>query len=118
MSYLIIGIGGALGAISRYGMGLLIVRKSDSQIPLSTFIINIVGSFVLGLVLGLYNKGILDDFWQQFLGIGFCGAFTTFSTFGYETIKLIENKQPAKAVIYVMLTTFLSVIGGYIGWIV
>ena len=75
-----IGIGGFLGTIARYAAGLAFENKNiESHLPLSTFSVNIIGSFVLGLVIGLtYNTDFLKPHVKLALTVGFCGAFTTF----------------------------------------
>lgn len=106
---MLVGIGGGLGAIARYKIGIFIGKRGN--FPLATFLINIIGSFLLGFLSGELNAS-----WQQLLCIGFLGGFTTFSTFGYETNRLIINKEFSAAIFYVISSVLLSVMMCYIGF--
>ncbi|MDE0610370.1 MAG: fluoride efflux transporter CrcB [Anaerolineaceae bacterium] len=89
-----IGAGGLLGACARHLFGLWIVSRLGVSSPAGTMIINIVGSLLLGLFLGLSLKeGLLPLQVRLFVTVGFCGAFTTFSTFAYESIALAREGQ-------------------------
>ena len=90
VSALAVGLGGALGAASRYAVGTAIERRA-----LDTFLVNVVGSFVFGFALGIG----LDGPAMLALVVGFCGAFTTFSSFAVETVGLAEDGDTAGAVI-------------------
>ena len=82
MSALAVGVGGAAGAVSRYAVGLAIERRA-----LDTAVVNVTGSFLLGLLVGVDPAGPT----ALALGVGFCGAFTTFSSFAVETVGLAED---------------------------
>jgi fluoride exporter len=113
---IIVGIGGGIGAISRYALGNYINSKHSKLFPFAHFFINIIGSIVLGLVNYLYiNKSVSSTVWL-FIGVGFLGGFTTFSTFGYETIQLLITKKFKIAFYYIILSTFISICGAYIGF--
>ncbi len=89
IEFLLVGTGGILGAWSRY----LLTDRVDRRV-LDTLLVNALGSFLLGVVLGTEATG-----WMvALLGIGFCGAFTTFSTFAFETVRLLETGQRRTAV--------------------
>ncbi|WP_066065122.1 fluoride efflux transporter CrcB [Neobacillus soli] len=112
---LFVGIGGIFGAISRFLLGKWITSKSSSSLPFGTWIINISGSFVLGFLAVLHlGNGIPDWIWLL-CGIGFLGAFTTFSTFGYETIQLLQKRDRRQAVIYVSSSVVLGVLVAWLG---
>ncbi|WP_077617087.1 fluoride efflux transporter CrcB [Bacillus sinesaloumensis] len=112
---ILVGIGGALGAASRYLAGVWIARKTRSTFPYSTFYINIAGSFLLGIIIGLKLNQDISEWSWLLLGVGFCGAFTTFSTFGYEVIQLMITHQTRRAFVYIVATTAISIISSYIG---
>lgn len=108
MRLLLIAIGGALGAVIRYLIGGRIASP-DSLFPFGTLVVNISGSFLLGFfyVLAL-DKLLLPPEWRLAVAVGFFGAYTTFSTFSYETFKLIEDG----AILTASLNVILSVVGG------
>lgn len=115
-----IGIGGALGAATRYVLGNWISKKSQklSPFPVGTWIINWTGSFFLGLLAQLHLSNQIDEWLWFFAGVGFCGAYTTFSTFGNETITLIQSKKIKLAIIYVATSIIAGVIAATIGLII
>ncbi len=107
----IIGIGGFLGAISRYGVALWIGQRWGRTFPLGTFLINISGSFLIGLLMSLFTERFMvNPQWRLLLVVGFLGAYTTFSTFEYETGALMKDGEWLIA----MLNVVLSVIVGFV----
>ena len=87
-----IALGGALGAISRYCLGNLISRIIGIALPYGTFVINIVGCFFMGLLMTMViERCMLSTIWRLFLCVGFLGGFTTFSSFGYESLMLLQE---------------------------
>ena len=118
---LIIGLGGAIGAAVRFLLGEFINKRWSKKLgkfPLGTWIINISGSFLLGVIAKLHLTNCIVDWVWYFVGVGFCGAYTTFSTFGYETIRLIEDKKNRLAIIYVFSSLVLGVVSASIGFII
>lgn len=115
MMWLIIGLGGIAGSISRFSLGTWVSARSTSNFPFGTFLINITGSILLGYLAGMHSLHELGDFWYALLGTGFCGAYTTFSTFGVETIRLIEGRHWGKAIAYVIASVLLSLLGAWLG---
>ena len=110
---MIVAIGGAIGAALRFALGQWI---DSAEFPWSTFIVNISGSFLLGL-LSIYaiNSGLSNDL-MLFFGTGMLGAFTTMSTFSVETLGLIKEGNQNLALIYACITFILCLIGAFIGW--
>lgn len=89
--FLAVAFGGALGAVSRYGVVLLVANFWKRDFPLATLLINVSGSFILGLFSTFaVEKTSLDPLWRLLVATGFVGAYTTFSTFEYETQRLTE----------------------------
>jgi fluoride exporter len=89
---LLVGIGGFIGSIARYWLAGLVQRWNGTDFPVGTLAVNILGSFVLGLVVALsLDRDLISPNARLFLGVGFCGGFTTMSTFSYETIALLQG---------------------------
>jgi CrcB protein len=114
--YLLIAVFGALGAMSRYAVDGWITNATRGQFPWGTLAINVAGSFVLGIVIELTTSRLLPHpNWRIALGIGFLGAFTTFSTFTYETVRLTEDSAYALALFNVGAMTTLGLAGAAAG---
>lgn len=109
---LFVALGGFLGAIARYGLSRFIRSFFQVAYPVDTFIINSLGSFVIGLVVG-YG---LSTSLHHFAVIGFLGAFTTFSTFSFEVVQLFEKKQAKKAITYLLCSIFIGILFAAIGF--
>jgi len=108
----IIGIGGFFGAIARYGVALWIGQRWGRSFPLGTFVINVSGSFMIGLAMSLLTERfIVNPQWRLLLVVGFLGAYTTFSTFEYETGALLKDSEWLSA----GLNVVLSVVVGFVG---
>jgi CrcB protein len=86
-----VGLGGFIGANARYLLGAWIAARLGTTFPYGTFVINVTGSFILGAIMGLLDGHVLAPAVRLSLAIGFVGAYTTFSTFTYETLRLIED---------------------------
>jgi fluoride exporter len=105
-----IAAGSAIGGVSRYLLGGFTQRLTASTFPVGTLVINIVGSFLLGFILRTaVGSSTLSPELRAFLTVGFCGGFTTFSAFSYETVMLAEDGQWSRAILYVALSVGLSV---------
>ncbi|RME24670.1 MAG: fluoride efflux transporter CrcB [Candidatus Zixiibacteriota bacterium] len=115
----IIGLGGFLGAISRYAVSGLVQRWSDSAFPYGTLAVNIIGCFLLGMVMYLVQvRGPFGPTMRAFLTIGLFGAFTTYSTFGYETYELIISREFLPALMSVGLHLVLGLAAVWLGTMV
>jgi len=112
-----IAVGSAIGGVSRYLVGGLSQRLIAGTFPLGTLLINITGSFLLGLILryGVETPTLTPEV-RALLTIGFCGGYTTFSTFSYETVALAEDGQWARAALYIGLSVGLSLIATFLGF--
>lgn|SRR5699024_131769 len=114
----IVGLGGSLGAAARFLLGNLISRRALNiyPFPIGTWIVNITGSFLLGLIAQLHLTNQVGEWLWLFGGVGFCGAYTTFSTFGNETITLIISNRIKLAAIYVVTSVIAGVISAVVGF--
>jgi fluoride exporter len=119
ISYLYIGLGGFLGAIARYAVGGWVMSSGRHVFPFGTLVINITGSLLLGILFGLTIKHTgLHASIRTFFGIGFLGAYTTFSTFSVETMHLIENGSLVMASVNVLGSVIFSLVAVYIGLLI
>lgn len=115
---ILVGIGGFIGAILRYVLGGWI-QNSFVNFPVGTLTINTVGSFFLGLIMYLSEyQGVFSDQTRIFLTIGILGAFTTLSTFGYESFRLLDDSKLTLMAINVVSTMLFSMLAVYLGKIV
>jgi len=108
---LIIGFGGFIGSVARYLTVKLIDDKVNSLFPYGTLMVNIVGSFLLGLIymLALRKAGLTEN-GRLFLGVGFCGGFTTFSAFALENFNLLQQKFPGTSILYITISVVAGVL--------
>lgn len=110
MKYLWVALGGALGSIARYAVGLWIYERTGTRFPYGTFVVNVSGCFIIGFVLTILDARMgLPPAWREAIPIGFVGAYTTFSTFEFETMRLVQHGHAPSALLYVLL----SVVIGY-----
>ncbi len=115
MLLLTIFAGGALGAVARYGLSTWIYTRIGTTFPWGTLSVNMLGSFVLGLLLPLLETEVPITNLRGFLTAGFLSAFTTFSTFAYEATRLTRDGEPGRAAVYVgasVLFGLVSIAGG------
>ncbi|GEN46223.1 fluoride efflux transporter CrcB [Alkalibacillus haloalkaliphilus] len=113
MSITLVAIGGAIGAVLRYLLGLFIMSNRKKEgLPTAMLIVNLVGSLGLGLFIGVYNPGSepLQNPLYLLFSIGFFGAFTTFSTFSVEAMQLIQKRQLKLFWTYVLMSVLGSII--------
>src|SRR5215208_6324214 len=88
---LLVFIGAGLGGVARYGIATLIHHDGATVFPWSTLIVNVTGSLVLGFLYVLVEGNAASPQWRALLGIGFCGGYTTFSAFSYESLRLVQG---------------------------
>ncbi|MDQ0268412.1 fluoride efflux transporter CrcB [Cytobacillus purgationiresistens] len=112
VNFVSVAAGGFLGAILRYVLMVFIKKRFQSTIPMGTLFVNLFGSFLLGILLGLHLKENI----YGLLGIGFIGAFTTFSTLQVEVIQLWLLHKKKEAILYVILTFIGGVICSTLGY--
>ena len=116
MIILSVAIGGAIGSLLRYYLSTLNFL-SNSVFPVSTFLVNVIGSFAIGVLFFLL-KDSNNDYLKSFLMIGFLGGFTTFSAFTIDVLDLFQNDQYLISVIYIFGSVIISLLAVYLGfWI-
>ncbi len=111
IEFVLVFIGGALGAVCRYGISVQMKRMISTEFPLATFLINLTGSFFLGLLMAASS----DEPFRLLLGTGFLGGFTTFSTFQVENVTLYLRKKYLTLLGYVLLSVGMCILFAYIG---
>jgi CrcB protein len=113
-NFLIAGLGGMLGTMLRYAAYLLL---KNQPFPYSTLLVNIAGSFIIGIVAGLVVKQTaFDDGLRLFLATGICGGFTTFSSFSVECLQMIQQQRYNSAIAYIAASTLAGIAAAYLGW--
>ena len=116
MGFLIVFIGGGLGAALRHGVNLAMARWLGTHFPYATLTENVTGSLVMGLLAGYFAfAGEVPQHWRLFLTTGFLGGYTTFSAFSLDTALLYERGELGLAALYVLLSVALSVGGLFAG---
>jgi CrcB protein len=114
---LIIGSGGFIGSVARYFIFHLNLSKSFFSIPVGTLLVNVSGSLLIGLLMGLAERTtILSTEARLFLMVGLCGGFTTFSSFTMENLTLLHNGQILQILIYTSLSVILGFFAVWIGY--
>ncbi len=108
-SILLVGAGGFIGSVARFLLSFFLTRWLEPPFPSGTLAVNLLGSFLIGLLFGFFAKGILHgEGWQLFLIIGILGGFTTFSTFSLELILMLREGQFLPAILYGMGSLLLG----------
>ena len=115
----LIALGGLTGSVARYWLAGLVERAAGAGFPVGTLTVNVLGSFVIGIVMALaLERGLLGENTRLLLTTGFCGGFTTMSAFGYETLALIEAGQAAAALANVAASVGACVGAAWLGRLV
>ena len=122
LAYLWVALGGALGSVSRFWINGIVSEKVGATFPWGTLVINIGGSFVIGIIGAVANpEGRLDSqtrqFATQFLMIGVCGGYTTFSSFSWQTLNLVRDREWLYAGGNVLLSVVLCLVAVWLGWL-
>jgi fluoride exporter len=114
--YIIVMLGGALGAVARFVVGSLVARRYAILFPLGTFVINVTGSFLVGLLMMFFlNRPAINAHWRLFLVTGILGGYTTFSSFEWEVFAVLRAGAAAVALSYVVLSVAAGLVGVWIG---
>tara|TARA_B110000503_G_C6896667_1_gene309014 strand:- start:141 stop:518 length:378 start_codon:yes stop_codon:yes gene_type:complete len=113
--FLLVASGGACGAMARYSTGILVRSYVADNWPLATLLVNVLGSFGIGIVFVLLERSMVHHDLRSFLVVGFFGAFTTFSTFSLELLHMIERGEGVYAAGYASLSVLACLVGVMIG---
>jgi len=111
MTIAVIIVGAAIGAPVRYLLDRAVQARHESLFPWGTFVVNVLGSFVLGVLAGANPTGMVT----HLVGTGFCGALTTYSTFGYETVRLVQEGARKLAVLNALASIAAGLCAAYLG---
>ena len=109
-------LGGAIGALLRYGVALLLKPETVDSFPVHTFLVNLVGCLCIGWVLGWFANSGFNLTYHLFIVTGVLGGFTTFSSFSAETLVLFKEGFPLKAIVYMLLSNVLGVLLAWVGY--
>jgi CrcB protein len=113
---IIVGIGGFLGSVLRFISTTFFQKVFGTTFPLGTLIVNLVGSLLIGFLLGLFERGsLISPDLRIFLTVGFCGGFTTFSTFTNDTVNLVNDNELLYLMLYMGLSIFAGISFTFIG---
>jgi CrcB protein len=114
-----VAIGSALGGVARFALGGFIQQRAGADFPMGTLVINITGSFLLGIFMryAMQSNAVSPEM-RLFLTTGFCGGYTTFSTFTYETARLMEDGEYGRAALYVGASVGVALAGMFLGFAV
>jgi len=115
LKYVMVGVGGFIGAIARYVVGNYIGSRFGVRFPYGTFVINMSGCFFIGLVVALLTRTTASPYWRYLIPIGFIGAFTTFSAFEYETLRAVQDGQAITGLLNVALSAIVGFIAVWAG---
>ncbi|MCO7204224.1 fluoride efflux transporter CrcB [Microbacterium sp. CnD16-F] len=113
--FLALSLAGGVGAALRLVIDGAVKARVRTALPVGTLLINVAGSFVLGVVTELALGGVLDDAWRLVIGTGLCGGFTTFSTASFETVRLVQERRYALGAMNAVGMLVLAVGAGLLG---
>ncbi|MDB4582366.1 fluoride efflux transporter CrcB [Draconibacterium sp.] len=113
---LIVGAGGFIGSVMRYLVQIFVEKGLATTFPWGTFVANITGSLIIGIVFGLAEKGdLLSSEWRMFLAVGICGGFTTFSSFAYNNLMMIKELSFGQLLWNIGGSLFFGILAVYLG---
>ena len=116
MNWLAVALGGSLGAMSRYGLAL-VLPHAPGRFPWATFSVNVLGSLLLAVAfVWIVEKSALPLIWRHLIMVGFLGAFTTFSTFSMESLALLHSGQIKLAVMYIVSSVVMCIAAAAVGY--
>ena len=112
-----VAVGGALGCISRYYLTAFIQQRAGPSFPVGTLLINVTGSFLLGFIMRYaLQSGTVSPETRMLLTSGFCGGYTTFSTYSYESAMMLDDGEYGRAALYIGSSVVLALVGTFLGF--
>lgn len=117
--YLLVSLGAAVGGGLRYWLSNFVYKFLPATFPYGTLAVNVIGSFILGILIFYFDeKELLSANLKALMAVGFCGGFTTFSTFSLETMNLFKDSQFGMGIINVLLNLFFCLLGVYLAYLI
>src|SRR5689334_7020360 len=116
LNYLMVGIGGAIGSVARLWVSTIVAERVTETFPLGTLVVNVTGSFLIGLFAGMFRSGASTTT-RAFLMTGICGGYTTFSSFSLQNLQLLENGNYYYAGVNAALSLLLCMLGVWVGYV-
>lgn len=118
-SLILVGLGGAVGSVLRHLSSTVVNRFSNTTFPLGTFVVNIIGCLIIGMLVSAAGKyQLINNDIKLLLITGFCGGFTTFSTFSYENIQLLNTGNISSFALNIIASVVLGIVGVWLGLII
>lgn len=112
-----VAVGAALGGVSRHYLAMFVHQRSGTEFPLGTLVVNVTGSLLLGVIMRYaLQTDVISPEARSFMATGFCGGYTTFSTFSYDTVKLLEEGEYGRAGLYVSASVIISLLATLVGF--
>jgi CrcB protein len=119
MNYIVVFVGGGIGSVARFAVATWVGQRWGRSFPLGTFVVNVMGSFLIGLLMTLMAERFLENpQWRLLLVVGGLGGYTTFSTFQYETGKLVADGELIYAALNIVLSVFLGFVALKLGEVI
>ena len=118
LKYLFVSSGAAVGGVLRYWMSDFVHKFLPATFPFGTLIVNVLGCFILGVIMyGLNERGVISQELKLFLTVGFCGGFTTFSTFSLETVNLMKNSEYTFALVNIVGSVVICIAATFLAYL-
>ncbi len=119
MEYVCVAVGGGLGAVARFAVAQLVAVRLGMAFPFGTLLINVSGSFAIGVLMVVLTEQLAaDPLWRLLLVVGFLGGYTTFSSYTFEVVGLLRHGEPTSALGYALMSNLLGILAAFLGIIV
>ena len=118
LNYLVVAIGGAVGSVVRFWISTLLTERFTETFPIGTLVVNVTGSFIIGVLAALAKSDAISHSARAFLMVGVCGGYTTFSSFSLQNLQLLQNGNYYYAGLNTALSLLLCMVGVWLGYLV